>query len=168
MVTAGIAPAENLRQHLAEAMAKEAGSKVFRESGREWDHMRSVWLAHADAAVNALHRWEQEGTLVRMCVIPGCIREFNIASKVEPGWLQSTAVGYMCPDHAPILWPGPDGPHVPQWRYANSEVPLRSEYLLHCSCGWNAGRTRFRGHGTTLWQAHALEVLELENTEAGR
>ena len=53
-------PAEGLRQHLAEAMAKEAGSLAFRKAGTEWEHPRSVWLAHADAAVNALHRWEQQ------------------------------------------------------------------------------------------------------------
>jgi hypothetical protein len=35
-------------------MAEAAGSKAFRESGREWDHLRSVWLGHADAALEAL------------------------------------------------------------------------------------------------------------------
>jgi hypothetical protein len=154
-------PAEGLRHHLAEAMAKEAGSKVFRESGREWDHMRSVWLAHADAAVNALHRWEQQGTLFRLCTIPGCIRELNIATP-EPGWFQSRAVGYACPDHAAALWGNPDGPHVPNWGHSGRAWELRTKdnALLRCSCGWDAGKTRFRGHGTTLWQAHALEVLE--------
>jgi hypothetical protein len=155
-------PAEGLRQHLAEAMAKEAGSKAFRESGREWNQMRSVWLAHADAAVNALHRWEEEGTLVRLCTIPGCFRQLNIA-KVEPGWLQSSAVGYMCPDHAAALWGEPDDPrdrHVPTWQRRFTET------RLYCSCGWDAGKTRFRGHGTTLWQAHALEVLDTQETAA--
>ncbi|MEV6165749.1 hypothetical protein AB0L71_28315 [Streptomyces sp. NPDC052052] len=52
-------PAERLRQHLAEAMAKDAGSKAFMKSGTAWDHARSEWLAHADAAVNALHRSEK-------------------------------------------------------------------------------------------------------------
>jgi len=56
-------PAEGLRRHLAEAMAKEAGSLAFRKTGTEWEHLRSVWLAHADAAVNALHRWEEGGAV---------------------------------------------------------------------------------------------------------
>lgn len=155
-------PAEGLRQHLAEAMAKEAGSKAFMEPGTAWDHARSEWLAHADAAVNALRRWEEEGTLFRMCTIPGCIRELNIA-KVEPGWLQSSAVGYMCPDHAPVLWGSPDDPrdrHAPAWKRVSSGT------RLHCSCGWDAGPARFRGHGTTLWQAHALEVLDIQEAAA--
>ncbi|MFD9602006.1 hypothetical protein [Streptomyces sp. NPDC059970] len=151
-------PAEGLRQYLAEAMAKEAGSKAFMEPGTAWDHARSKWLAHADAAVNALHRWEQEGTLARLCVIPGCFQQLNIVQG-EPGWLQSSAVGYMCPDHAPILWAGPDGPHVPRWGYADPDA-AQPKALLRCSCGWDAGKTRFRGHGTALWQAHALKVLE--------
>lgn len=151
--------AGRLRQHLAEAMAKEAGSRAFLEPGTAWEHARSEWLAHADAAVNALHRWEEEGTVLRLCTVPACFRQLNIATP-EPGWLQSSAVGYMCPDHAPILWTSAEGTHVPRWGYANPQVPLRSETLLRCSCGWDAGKTRFRGHGTVLWQAHALEVLE--------
>ena len=150
-------PAEGLRQHLAEAMAKEAGSLAFRKAGTEWEHLRSVWLAHADAAVNALHRWEQQGTTFRMCTIPSCLRELNIAQP-EPGWLQSSAVGYMCPDHGPLLWGDPDDPrdrHAPAWQRGSTGA------RLHCSCGWVAGATKFRGHGTALWQAHALTWLEI-------
>ncbi|WP_405824259.1 hypothetical protein OG705_29255 [Streptomyces sp. NBC_00838] len=144
-------PAGRLRQHLAEAMAKEAGSLAFRDTGTEWDHARSQWLARADAAVNALHRWEQEGTLMRLCVITGCFRQLNVA-RVEPGWFRSSAVGYGCPDHAASLWNG-DAPHHPSWQ------PVDERAVLRCTCGWDAGRTRFRGHGATLWQAHALDVL---------
>jgi len=150
-------PAEGLRQHLAAAMAKEAGSLAFRKTGTEWEHPRSVWLAHADAAVNALRRWEQQGTTFRMCTIPSCFRELDIAQP-ESGWLQSSAVGYMCPDHGPLLWGDPDDPrdrHVPAWRQ------LGDGARLYCSCGWDAGETKFRGHGTALWQAHALTWLEI-------
>ncbi|MGW1409418.1 hypothetical protein [Streptomyces sp. NPDC002403] len=157
-------PAEGLRHHLAEAMAKEAGSKAFMKPGTAWEHARSEWLAHADAAVNALHRWEQEGTLARLCTIPGCFKQLNVA-EADPGWLQSSAVGYMCPDHAPILWRNPGDPrdrHVPTWQRRFTET------RLYCSCGWDAGPTLFRGHGTTLWQAHALQVLKLADTEDGR
>lgn len=157
-------PAEGLRQHLAEAMAKEAGSLAFRKTGTEWEHLRSVWMAHADAAVNALRRWEQQGTTLRMCTIPSCLRELDIAQP-EPGWLQSSAVGYMCPDHGPALWARRDGPHVPHWGYVDPDA-AQPVALLRCSCGWDAGRTRFRGHGTTLWQVHALETLETTETAA--
>ncbi|MEU1071885.1 MULTISPECIES: HIT domain-containing protein [unclassified Streptomyces] len=42
------------RQRVAESLAGHAGSKAFLADGREWDHLRSVWLAHADAALDAL------------------------------------------------------------------------------------------------------------------
>lgn len=151
-------PAEGLRQYIAEALAKEAGSKAFREDGTAWEHSRSAWLGHADTALKALHRWEQQGTLLRLCVIPACFKQLNITA-VEPGWKQSTAVGYACPDHAPVLW-GDSRPHVPQWGYRHPADPECREGLLRCSCGWDAGPTRFRGHGVVLWQVHALEVLE--------
>lgn len=51
-------PVGGLRHYVAEAMAKEAGSLAFRKTGTEWEHLRSVWLAHADAALNAVRRWE--------------------------------------------------------------------------------------------------------------
>ncbi|MEU5660129.1 hypothetical protein ABZ802_31600 [Streptomyces sp. NPDC047737] len=155
-------PAEGLRQHLAEAMAQEAGSLAFRKTGTEWEHPRSVWLARADAAVNALHRWEQQGTIFRMCTIPSCLRELNIAQP-ERGWLQSSSVGYMCPDHGPLLWGDADDPrdrHVPAWRQVSTGA------RLCCSCGWDAGPTLFRNHGTVLWQAHVLVMLETMETAA--
>ena len=154
-------PPEGLRQYLAEAMAKEAGSTAFSEPGTAWDHARSAWLAHADAAVRALHRWEEAGTLIRLCTIPGCLRQLDIAQP-EPGWQQSRTVGCMCPDHNQILWAEPAGPHIPCWTY----VDTTEEAVLRCSCGWCAGETRFRGHGTALWQAHVLEVLDTKETAA--
>lgn len=44
----------DLRTIVARAMAEAAGSKAFREPGREWDHLRSVWYGHADAALGAV------------------------------------------------------------------------------------------------------------------
>lgn len=152
-------PADGLRQYIAEALAKEAGSTAFREPSTAWDHSRSEWLGHADTALNALHRWEQQGTLHRLCVIPGCFEQLNVSAPA-PGWFNSTAVGYACPGHAQALWGDGEGAHVPRWGYRHPADPECREALLRCTCGWDAGPTRFRGHGTVLWQAHALEVLE--------
>ncbi|MFE4867679.1 hypothetical protein [Streptomyces sp. NPDC056682] len=41
----------DLRQRYAEAMAGCAGSKAFLADGREWEHMRAAWYAHADAVL---------------------------------------------------------------------------------------------------------------------
>jgi hypothetical protein len=153
-------PAEALLTYVAECLAKEAGSKAFHKDGTAWDHPRDAWLAHANTAVNAVERWEAEtGSLARLCVIPACFRQLHL-DRHEPGWMQSSAVGYMCPDHVAALWSG-DQQHAPAWGYANPEQPDRSQAVLRCSCGWEVAGTRFRGHGTTLWQVHALEVLDV-------
>ncbi|MGW0032079.1 hypothetical protein ACWDXD_19915 [Streptomyces sp. NPDC003314] len=41
----------DLRQQYAEALAGHAGSKAFLADGHEWEHVRSVWYAHADAVL---------------------------------------------------------------------------------------------------------------------
>lgn len=56
------APTDDLRTTVAAAMAREAGSKAFLEPGREWEHLRSVWLGHADAALAALGRANKEAS----------------------------------------------------------------------------------------------------------
>ncbi|MFI1889852.1 hypothetical protein [Streptomyces jumonjinensis] len=43
--------ATELRERLARALAGHAGSRAFLAPGPEWEHTRSVWLAHADAAL---------------------------------------------------------------------------------------------------------------------
>lgn len=44
------------RQQYAEALAGHAGSKAFLADGDEWNHMRSVWLAHAEVAIREADR----------------------------------------------------------------------------------------------------------------
>lgn len=142
-------------------------------------HIDGSTTAVADMVVGVLkvemetawQDWYQRGSTLRTCVIPGCMRQFDLMatwtgqepdreSRSGKGWLQCRgADGYACPDHAPVLW-GDDKAHVPQWGYVTPGAPVGSDALLRCSCGWDAGKTRFRGHGTVLWQAHALEVLE--------
>ncbi|PBC72300.1 MULTISPECIES: hypothetical protein [unclassified Streptomyces] len=45
---------DDLRQRIASAMAEAAGSRAFRNTDPAWNHMRSIWLAHADAALGSL------------------------------------------------------------------------------------------------------------------
>lgn len=94
--------------------------------------------------------------VIRHCVVPPCLAEFDITgamrSKSGDGWLQSTAVGYCCPDHSARLWA--DESHVPNWQRAGDTATLR------CLCGWDSGTVAFRGHGTVLWQVHALNILK--------
>ncbi|WP_103512946.1 hypothetical protein [Streptomyces sp. SM13] len=47
-------PADQLRAAMAEALAGHAGSKAFLADGHEWEHARTGWYAHADAALSVL------------------------------------------------------------------------------------------------------------------
>ncbi|MFI8865316.1 hypothetical protein ACIGNW_00135 [Streptomyces sp. NPDC053707] len=47
-------PADQLRAAVAQALAGHAGSKAFLADGHEWEHARSAWYAHADAALSVL------------------------------------------------------------------------------------------------------------------
>ncbi|MFI2314113.1 hypothetical protein AMK17_25250 [Streptomyces sp. CB00072] len=47
-------PADLLRDRMAEALAGHAGSKAFLADGHEWEHARTGWFAHADAALSVL------------------------------------------------------------------------------------------------------------------
>lgn len=46
----GSAPTDH-REQIAEHLAGHAGSKAFLAEGNEWEHIRSVWRAHADAVL---------------------------------------------------------------------------------------------------------------------
>ena len=47
-------PDNPLRERIAEALAGHAGSKAFLADGREWEHARTAWYAHADAVLAEL------------------------------------------------------------------------------------------------------------------
>ncbi|WP_405888817.1 hypothetical protein OG762_36670 [Streptomyces sp. NBC_01136] len=49
--TSGDAADNLLRDQIAESLAGHAGSKAFLADGREWDHARAAWYAHADAVL---------------------------------------------------------------------------------------------------------------------
>ncbi|MDX3165936.1 hypothetical protein PV516_19300 [Streptomyces scabiei] len=105
--------------------------------------------------------WEEHGSTRRGCFLPGCTREFDLVkawagegSAQTEGWMSSPAVGFCCPEHVTYLWAG-DHQHLPAWTRPTSD----SNAQLTCSCGWVSGGVRFRGHGTTLYGAHALEVI---------
>jgi hypothetical protein len=152
-------PAEELREYIATAISERIKQASVPAAGEFVSLLAATEHDLADAALKGLHRWEAQGTFHRLCIIPSCFKQFHVLEGA-PGWKHSTAVGYMCPAHVPLLWADGDASHVPQWGYQRPEDPEHSDALLRCTCGWDAGRTRFRAHGTTLWQAHALEVLE--------
>jgi hypothetical protein len=103
-----MADTPDLRQAVAAAMAKAAGSKAFREPGREWDHMRSVWLGHADAALAALgldhpaggpHRYLSTGCLHGEHGY--CQSSTGLAGAKTPARCKFCKAPCLCPCHTP-------------------------------------------------------------------
>ncbi|WP_221888933.1 hypothetical protein, partial [Streptomyces sp. WAC08241] len=72
---------EALRQQYAEALAGHAGSKAFLGEGTEWEHVRSVWYAHADAVL-ATRDAEMERLRVRAEVAEARARDLEGAADV--------------------------------------------------------------------------------------
>ncbi|MEU3399392.1 hypothetical protein [Streptomyces filamentosus] len=108
-------------------------------SWKEWAGARGTWLD---------------------CFLPGCPQKVDISGgwtvqggASQQGWRSASAVGFACPEHASLLWAGAHQ-HTPMWNLTGDTFTT-----LDCSCGWTSGTVTFRAHGTTLYQAHALELL---------
>lgn len=147
------------------ALALATAQQPFRMSGSEADLVAAaVMNVLGEDLRQAQEEWEKGGAALRTCLVPGCTRQFDLIASMsgaEPerkiwssaGWMQHRALSsHACPDHAQALWAS--GEHVPQWRH-ESDGDIR----LVCGCDWSSGEVHFRGHGVTLWKAHALEVL---------
>jgi hypothetical protein len=71
---------ETLLAYVAEALAREAGSKAFRETGTAWQHAQDAWLAHANAAINAVERWELRTKTPAASPTPPTLRDLYAAA----------------------------------------------------------------------------------------
>lgn len=78
--------------------------------------------------------------VLRHCLMPGCLREFDAAAWMEgrptrdtwsgDGWQQvrpTVSTGYTCPTHAPLL-----EQHQHRWVERSEDAPVR----LLCSAAW--------------------------------
>jgi hypothetical protein len=95
--------------------------------------------------------------VLRHCVYPGCLREFDAAASMDgrpvraswssAGWLRVTTLGgHICPDHAGIV---AEDVHRPHWQHDHPSH-------LACACGWDSGPVRWRGYGVEAWKDHVL------------
>ncbi|MGW7314717.1 hypothetical protein [Streptomyces sp. NPDC054865] len=147
------------------ALVVASAQQPVRLSDGEADALAGVVIELLKREMVLAHReWERSGVSLRTCLVPGCLRQFDMIASVsgsEPergdwsssGWLQLRSLsGHACPEHASVLWAS--GQHVANWRRVSDD-----DTRLRCACGWESGEVRFRGHGITLWQAHALDVL---------
>ncbi|MFD7340403.1 hypothetical protein ACFV98_31135 [Streptomyces violascens] len=147
------------------ALAMAAAQQPIRLSGGEADMVATAVVdVLAQEMLLAHQEWERSGVSLRSCLVPGCLRQFDMIASLSgapperedwssAGWLQHRPLsGHACPEHGQALWTS--GMHIPNWHHHSDD-----DARLLCACGWESGKVQFRGHGVTLWQAHALEVL---------
>ncbi|WP_333745484.1 hypothetical protein [Streptomyces sp. IBSBF 2950] len=117
------------------------------------------------AELEALHTAHLNEPVLRHCLYPGCLREFDMRATLcgrEParptwsgkGWVQVRQLdGNMCPDHVDVVRVGAEaGPHLPRWDYGKDGAPS----VLRCPCGWDSPPVRWRRYATEAWKDHIL------------
>lgn len=103
---------------------------------------------------------------LRHCLVPGCLREFDAASRMagdppaRPSWsgdgwrqlgnghLRPHGGRYFCPDHTDLVTA-----HAPR----RVEAPS-GRWTVDCACGWMAAPQRWHGTAAALWEEHLLTV----------
>lgn len=156
---------DDLRARIAEALdgaftsvadfdAETGAAAVLAAVQPELDRL----TAEAEEARRAL----LEEPVLRHCVYPACLREFDASAALDGrptreawgsvGWLQVKQLGgYICPEHAPVV---AEEEHRPQWRHGDGPS------VLACACGWESVPVRWRGHGVEAWKDHVLTISE--------
>lgn len=97
---------------------------------------------------------------LRNCLFPGCLREFDMAARMEgreparpswsgDGWHQATrgvSHGNICPDHVAVVTDHLASP---------AELP-NGRWTLSCVCGWMPRPQTWGGLLRPLWEQHVL------------
>jgi hypothetical protein len=161
--------ADRMRAEADDARLAEIRDRHAKASDSAWKvHADREWLlARVDQLTaerdEALREAEEERLallhqpVLRHCVYPGCLREFDAAASMDgrpvraswssAGWLQVNALGgHICPDHAGIV---AEDVHRPHWQHDHPSH-------LACACGWDSGPVRWRGYGVEAWKDHVL------------
>lgn len=160
------APDEQLRQ-LLDGTA-DTTALLARSFGYERDRaLRAEARARAlGEELEATHQARLNQPVLRHCVYPGCLHEFDINARMcgrtperptwdGEGWFQVRALNsHICPTHAAIVVveKTEPGPHTPNWQYGGDQKPS----TLHCACGWTSPPARWRGFGIEAWKDHVL------------
>lgn len=97
---------------------------------------------------------------LRHCLYPGCLREFDMAARMEgreparpswsgDGWHQATrgvSPGSICPDHVDIVTTHMGRP---------VDLP-NGRWMVACACGWMSRPQTYGGLLRPLWEEHLL------------
>ncbi|MDX3298573.1 hypothetical protein PV569_33470 [Streptomyces scabiei] len=146
--------------------ARVAGEHQAHAVTLQYQAARTRWDRERDrltAELEALHTARLNEPILRHCLYPGCLREFDMKATLcgsEParptwsgkGWVQVRQLdGNMCPDHVDVVRVGTEaGPHLPRWNYGKDGAPS----VLRCPCGWNSPPVRWRRYATEAWKDH--------------
>lgn len=112
------------------------------------------------AIADAIRESVVNAPALRNCLYPGCIREFDIAARIngkEPtrpswsgeGWYQVTrgpANGHVCPDHVAVVTE-----HLPR----TVDLP-NGRWMAACTCEWMSRPQTYGGLLRPLWEEHLL------------
>ncbi|MGV9891697.1 hypothetical protein [Streptomyces sp. NPDC003395] len=112
------------------------------------------------AIADAIRESVVNAPALRNCLYPGCIREFDIAARIngkEPtrpswsgeGWHQVTrgpANGHVCPDHVAVVTE-----HLPR----TVDLP-NGRWMVACACEWMSRPQTYGGLLRPLWEEHLL------------
>ena len=125
------------------------------------------------AEVEAVHQARLNEPILRHCLYPGCLREFDVNAALcgrtperpawsSEGWVQVKQLdGHMCPTHRDVVVTGgAPGPHLPAWDYGRDGAPSH----LRCPCGWASPPVRWRRYATEAWKEHILTAVEATDT----
>ncbi|MEU1371989.1 hypothetical protein ABZ454_38770 [Streptomyces sp. NPDC005803] len=121
------------------------------------------------AELEAAHTARLNEPILRHCVAPGCLHEYDINATLcgrtperptwsGKGWLMVRPLdGDICPDHAHLVGVTvAPGPHLPRWQYGDNDAPS----TLRCACGWASPPVRWRRYATEAWKNHILDLPE--------
>ncbi|MFF1284339.1 hypothetical protein ACFVY4_26805 [Streptomyces sp. NPDC058299] len=150
----------------------DTAALLARSLGQERDRaLRAEARARAlEEAMEAAREARLNEPVLRHCVYPSCLREFDISATMSgrtperptwsgKGWVLVRSLdSHICPDHSPLVGSqssGP-GPHLPSWQYGQDDAPS----TLRCACGWDSPPARWRRFATEAWKDHVLSVAE--------
>lgn len=112
-----------------------------------------------DAVADVINEALLSQPSLRHCLFPGCLREFDMAARMEgreparpswsgDGWHQARGIspGHICPDHVQAVTEHLGRP---------IELP-NGKWTVHCACGWELAPQAWGGLLRPLWEQHLL------------
>lgn len=130
----------------------------------ELTHILRKQVETLEAELHTVHN----SPILRMCTMPGCLRQFDIRASVSggdpeyphwssEGWASAGQFGHVCPDHREAVQE-----HRPRWGIPSLGAPRTAT----CACGWFLEQeSAFNGFGIASWRNHLALVYRSGRNE---